>query len=110
MITFSKLVRLAPFDEETRKEILAKEATMSEDQKREITELAWDMVTAEYQANADAQIDLEFEKLREENKPFSEEVNTAVHLQMDMDFDKKLEAADTSEQIEKVQEELKTHE
>lgn len=101
---------MAPFDEETRKDILSRESSLTEDQKREITDQAWDLVTAEYQANQDAKLDDEIEKLRAENKPFTEEVNKAVQTQMDMDFKKKLEGADTNEQIEQVQEELKTHE
>jgi hypothetical protein len=109
MITFSKLIRIAPFDEETRKDILSRESTLSEDQKREITDQAWDLITAEYQVNQDTKLDDEIEKLGAD-KPFSEEIVKSVQSQMDMDFKKKLEGADTNEQIELVQDELKTHE
>jgi len=110
MITFSKLIRIAPFDEETRKDILSRETSMTEDEEREITDQAWNLISAQYQVDMDDKLDEALTTMKSSDKPFVEEAKKSAQLQMDMEFKKKLEGADTNAQIEQVQEELKTHE
>ena len=105
-MTITKLLKAAPFDEKTRQDILQNLNSYTEDQKREITELAWTMIAAQYQADYDEMTDLAMVDAEKNNKPFTPEDVAAIKKKADIHVQERFEQAESEEQIAEVQKEI----
>ncbi|MCR4264392.1 MAG: hypothetical protein NUV98_06780 [Candidatus Roizmanbacteria bacterium] len=106
MTSLTTLIQTAPFDGETRKLIMDKLPTLSADQKREITELGWTMIAAEYENMLTTQTDLMLADMEEGKKIYQPSDFRELSDQLAVDVAKKLELSGTSDEIKQVKDQL----
>lgn len=108
-INFRKLIQVAPFDRETKKEILAKEKDLTRAQKYEITALAWRLLTKDYKNKLAERVDLALLEMAQAKKDYTQSDFAEMQAELYMDFAKKLEVSENAEGIQEVREELQKH-
>ncbi len=106
MMTLKQLVRIAPFDEETRTLILNSEESLTPDQKREIIELAASLMGEEQQHEIDTRVDAELDKVAKGDKQFSPDFTKKIIEELDFDMKKKSHQAETDTEIASIQQSL----
>jgi len=106
MMTLTKLIHTAPFDEETRKELLGKLDSLSEDQKRLITELAWTMLATNQEALYASKTDAALQEIYSGKVSYSPMMLDAIQEEVDLEFSKREEQADAAMQIKQVKQDI----
>lgn len=106
MINLEQLITIAPFPDDTRQELVEKLPTISEDQKYELTQLAWSLISQEYQTKLQFQMQNAMTEMVEGKKTYTQ----ADFRQMEKDafneLVKKLDAAEDKEKIDEVRQQL----
>ncbi len=107
-IPLSALVQAAPFNEETRKNILSKidAGTLSPDQEAQLIDLAWDMIIKTYQAQLSVMVENARDDEREGKVTYSPADFTAMQDKLIASYTEKLRVAEAQEQIDEVREKL----
>lgn len=106
MIELNQLILIAPFEEATRQEIQAKLDTLSEEQKRDLENLAWNMIINDYQNKVSLETQVAITEVAE-GKRRAEDANLE-QIQRDI-FDElstKLQGLVTTEQIAEVRQKI----
>lgn len=105
-MTLTQLIHAAPFKDATREKILTELDTYTEDQKRELTETAWELIAASHQNELDYLTDKTILEAKEKNTPLSQDVFEAAKKQADLSIKSRFGSAHDTEEIAKVQQEI----
>jgi hypothetical protein len=108
-INFHKLIAVAPFEEHTKSDILAKENSLSEAQKYELTHVAWQLLAEEYKNKLRFMISSALWEMAQKKKHYTPNDFSEMQVKLYMDFARRLEMTGTQEEVEGVREELKKH-
>ena len=106
MTSLTILIQIAPFDEETRKLMLDKLPTLSADQERQLTELAWTMIAADFENKLNTQTDMMLQDMEEGKKLYQPSDFQELSEQLTFHVAQKLEMSGTSDEIAQVKEQL----
>lgn len=105
------LIQVAPFDDETRADILKNlnQNTLDDDQKQQLNALCWELITKLYES----EIAFRFERMHQEemenNKSFTPEDYTGEKAKIILKFAEKLGSASSAEEITEVRKALEIH-
>ena len=102
MISFQTLLKVAPFNAETRAKLDLNMSSLSEDQKFKLTQIAWSMLAALYQAKLNKEFELELLDVREGKKQYDENIREKIEGKLLHELAQKLELSGTEEEIEEV--------
>lgn len=109
MITFQTLIKVAPFDTETRTAIERQMGSLTPDQELKLTQLAWEMIATTFQARLNTEFDLELLAIREGKKQYDQAAFKTIEQRLLQELAVQLESADTEEQIEQVKQSIQEH-
>lgn len=109
MITFQTLITIAPFDDETRAQIASQEPSLTEDQKLQLTQLAWSLLAQQYRAKLDSKVDDILLEIQEGKRAYNREEFKKAEEELDLEFATKLESSQTTEAIQAVKGEIQKH-
>ena len=111
MITLNSLVKVAPFDEKTRGDILSKieKNELDESQKLQMTSLCWDMITMLYETQLQIIYDAMLLEETEGKKTYSQNDFIEQRLKLMNEIAVQFEAVSKEEAITEVKKQLAEH-
>ena len=105
-VTFINLIKIAPFPDDQKKLLIEKIDLMTDQDKFEITNAAWQGLAVQYFGKLKA----EHQRITEEailnKRPFNTNDYSEAEAKITFEFDKKLEAAESEQSIQEVKQEL----
>lgn len=107
-ITLSQLLKMAPMDEATKKEILEKIDTLNEDQKYRLSMVCWQALAQEYDLKLAQETDQILDEVREGKRKYNINDFTEAKAKQSIRFTEKVGQAQTQEDLTKVKEQLET--
>ncbi len=108
-VSLKTLITVAPFDNETRSQLLAKLDSLNDDQKFRLSSACWTSLSQQFQARYKARVAQELLDIREGKKQFSKEEMQQIEQNLYQEFAKLLSSAETEEGIEEVRQELQKY-
>lgn len=108
MITTKQLIQIAPFPEDTKKELLEKADAFSADKRFELEETCWALISADYQNKLRFKIQQATLEMAKGEKTYSKEDFKKMEDDLFLDLANKLNAQATQEEIENIRKELQT--
>lgn len=109
MVSFETLIKIAPFNNDTRSKILMQANSLSDDQKLKLTQMAWSMITTLYQAKLKQRFELELLDVREGKKELANDAKQTIENELVHELISQLELSGTEEEIVKVKETIQQH-
>lgn len=103
-IQFEKLITVAPFSENVRKDILSK--TLTDDQKYKLTELAWQMIALSFQAKLKYQTDLISLEITQGKRKYNKNDFVEAQVALYHELADKFEVVEKEQGISQIKEEL----
>jgi len=103
------LLKAAPFPEKERQNILAKLAKLTDDQKLRLSTVAWTALSQVYFGQLKYEKDKLLLEIKQGKKQYNKKDFEELRKNLTTEFAKKLEKAETEEDIGEVREELKKH-
>ena len=108
MITTKQLIQIAPFPEDTKKELLEKADSFSPDKKFELMETCWALISADYQNQLRFKIQKATLEMAKGEKTCSKDDFKKMEDDLFLELTNKLNAAGNQEQIEEIKRQLKS--
>ena len=108
MITITQLINIAPFPEETKKELLSKSDTLSDSKKVELEELCWALISQWYKNELRARQEIATLEMAKGDKQYSEDEFAKMGDVLFKELLNKMSVEATDEDLEKVREKLST--
>jgi hypothetical protein len=109
MQTTQDVIKLLPFQDAFKQELLSKWDSMSPDQRYAMERLIWDLYDAIYQARLDENLQKAFERAKANQEKldheFYERVRKETDMQLQQEFSQTetaVELSDTREELEKI--------
>ena len=106
MITLSQLIQVAPFPEETKKELLSKEETLSPDKKLQLYELCWQLISQWYQNELRAKQEMAVMEMTKGEKSYTKEDLAKMGDDLFDELLRKLAAHENEEDLSEAREKL----
>lgn len=106
-IALTTLVKIAPFDEQVKKELLSKIDSFTSDQKLELSDLAWKYLSNLYQAKLAVMVENARLDEAEGKKYYTPNDFTEMEAKLLFEFAQKLDATKSGENLQEVREKLK---
>jgi hypothetical protein len=106
MIKFSALIKLAPFPEDMKEDLISKEGQMSEDQKFRLSETAWQAISAQYQAKLQKTINDMMLEMANGQKNYSQNDFQEVKTKLYYEFSQLLSDSKDNQDLEEVKRKL----
>ena len=106
MITTKQLIQVAPFPEDTKKELLEKADSFSADKKFEVMETCWALISADYQNKLRFQMQKATLEMAKGEKTYSKEDFKKMEDDLFLELISKLNLLGNQEEIENVRREL----
>jgi len=106
MITAKQLIQVAPFPEDTKKELLEKADAFSADKKFEVEETCWALISADYQNKLRFQIQKATLEIAKGEKTYSQEDFKKMEDNLFLELVNRLNVANNQEQIEEIRKQL----
>ncbi|MBM3283593.1 hypothetical protein FJY90_05110 [Candidatus Gottesmanbacteria bacterium] len=108
-VTFTQLLLAAPFPEDRRKTLMENIDRLTEDQKYQLTNLAWRVLAQMYFARLKAERDLIMDEVILNKRKFNQNDFEEIQAKLLHEFARKLEAAESRESIDEVKKELEKY-
>lgn len=106
-VTTEDIIKMLPFEEDFKNDLLANWDTLSEDQQYDITEIVWDLYSAMYEIQYETNMRVAMLRVQEGTEHFDEEFNKRIEEQTEKDmeeqFNKTVPAANLAETREALQ-------
>lgn len=106
MITLSQLIQVAPFPEETKKDLLSKEDTLSEEKKVELEELCWGLISQWYQNELRSQQEMAALEVSRGEKQYTKEDFNKMADDLFSELVQKLDVQSSEEDLAEAREKL----
>jgi hypothetical protein len=106
MITLQQLINVAPFPDETKKELLESVDTFSDSKKVELEELCWAFISQWYHNELRARQEIATLEMAKGEKTYTSEDFAKMGDDLFLEVFKKFEAEESEEDLEKVREKL----
>ena len=106
MIKFSAVINLAPFPEEMKKDLIAKEDQMNEDQKFRLVEGAWEAITMIYETKIRKTLDDMMQEMAQGKKTYEPNDFQEAKTKIMYEFAQKLDAVKTEADLVEVKNRL----
>lgn len=108
-VTLMSLIKVAPFPEDQKKLLLEKMDQMTDQDKFELTDAAWQALAIQYFGKLKAECQRLNGEAVANNKPLNPNDFEEIEAKLLHEFTQKLEAAESQESIEEVRQKLKTY-
>lgn len=109
MIKFSALISLAPYPEDMKKDFIAREGELTEDQKFQLSEVAWQALSTLYRAELQKRTNDMMLEMAKGGKTYSPNDFQEVKAKLYYEFAQKLEAAETEAGLAEVKQKLEAY-
>lgn len=106
MIDLKKLIQVAPFSEDTRGQLLASVGSLSPEKKFELTNMCWAFISQEYQNKLQFALQKATFEMAKGEKSYTQEDFKKIEDDLFAELVARLQAADSSEQIEELRDKL----
>jgi len=106
-VDLATLIKTAPFPEKQRKKLLANLDNLSDNQKLKLSTTAWLTISGMYFSKLKYQQQMLLQEIREGKKKFKKKDFEDLEKNLTQEFAKKLQSAETEEEIEGVRSKLK---
>lgn len=106
MIDLQQLIQIAPFPAETKADIVAKINTLSDQQKRDLENLAWDSIIEDYENKIAFATQTALTQMAIGQSSAKDVALEKIEDEVFNEFISKMEGINTQEQIEEVREKL----
>ena len=108
-VTLAALIKIAPFKQEARQDLLARLDKLSEEQKTTLSDTCWTVLSQMYYAKLRYEQEMLMLEIQEGKRKFNKKDFEEVEKKVTEEFVQKLKAAQTRESVEEIREELKKH-
>lgn len=109
LIQFEKLINVATFSDKVKSDILAKAATLSEDQKFKLSEVAWKMIAAGFQAKLKQQTDLILFEVAQGKRQYNKNDFVEAQVMLYQELANKFELLEKEQGISQIKQELEKY-
>lgn len=106
MQTTQDIIKLLPFQDSFKDELLGKWDTLTPDQKFAMERLVWDLYDAIYQAHLDEQMQIAFDKAKQNQEKLDHEFYEKVRKETELKLQKELSQTETAVDLSDTREEL----
>lgn len=106
MIDLKQLIQIAPFPEDSKKELMEKMESLSEDKKMELMETCWMLISTEYQGKLQHEIQKATLEMAQGDKNYTKDDLHKIEENLFLELTNRLQAVDSQEQIEKIRSKL----
>lgn len=108
-VDLKSLIRAAPFDEKTQREILSKFDKLTDDQKFKLQEMCWTALANQYQNRLAYEMNRMILEMAQRKGLYGQQDLAEIQTKLSLEFAEKLRAAGTEVELEEVREKLKAH-
>lgn len=106
MITLHKLITVAPFSEEMKRDLLRQEESLSPTKKVALEELCWALISQWYHNEIQARSEITALDMAKGESPMEKDDLSRIPEELLIELSKKLEAASSEEEIKELREKL----
>ena len=106
MITVKQLIQVAPFPEESKKQLLEKADSFSPEKQFEVLETCWELISADYQNRLSSEIEKATLEMANGEKTYSQEDFAKMESDLFLELTNKLNASGDQEQMEEIRKQL----
>ena len=106
MITVKQLIQVAPFPEESKKQLLDKADSFSPEKQFEVMETCWELISADYQNRLSSEIEKATLEMAKGEKTYSKEDFGKMENDLFLELTNRLAASDNQEQIDEIKKQL----
>lgn len=106
MNTAKDVIKVLPFSEAFKNELLAKYDLMDEDQQVAVLRAVWDLYDALYDVTLDENIKAAFERAKNDEEKLDEDFYMRVRKQTDQEFQKTIRETEATSELSSTRDEL----
>lgn len=106
MNTAKDVIKVLPFSETFKNELLAKYDLMDEDQQVAVLRAVWDLYDALYEVTLDENIKAAFERAKNDEEKLDEDFYMRVRKQTDQEFQKTIRDTEATSELSSARDEL----
>lgn len=106
MIGLKQLIQVAPFPEDSRKELLEKMESLSEDKKIELMETCWALISTQYQGKVQYELQKAMLEMAKGEKTYTKDDLSKIEDNLFLELTNRLQAAGSEDKIEEIRKQL----